>query len=166
VLWLVTASIGDVPIAIIACLALVLGVVLAARGRRGEPAVVRAESAEESPPAMLSVPPASAATPAAPAVGHGPIRFVTHDDEPSSPSPEPVRLAPRREPAPVTPPAAPAPPATEREPAQEPAPPQEPTPAQEPSPPPSPQQPAAPQTPPTTFRQGAIKIGGLDRRRD
>jgi hypothetical protein len=158
VLWLVTASIGDAPIAIIACVALVLGVVLAARGRRGEPVAERAgapeqptAAPEEPAAAVLSVPVAPAAapitpaatpvTPPAPAVGHGPIRFVTHDDEPGEPA--------AVEPEPTPPPAPPEPVAAESEPGDH-----------EPPPPP-----ATPQPPSTTFRQGSIKIGGLDRRK-
>ena len=134
-LWLVTAAVGDAPTAIIACVALVLGVVLAARGRRGEPAVERAAPPPADPPAApLVVPAAAPAGAPAPAVGHGAIRFVTNDDVPPEPQPEP----PEPQPEPPEPP--------------------------EPPPPPPP--PAVPQVPPTTFRQGSIRVGGIDRRRD
>jgi hypothetical protein len=161
------ASIGDAPIAIIACLALALGVVLAARGRRGEQPLAEAAAAHEEPAAAPapSVPAASAATPTAlalpaapappaappppaPAVGHGPIRFVTRDEPVAPGAVEPERPAPAAV-------------AAEPEPAPFAAPEPQTGSAPEDDDPP----PATPQPPPTTFRQGAIKIGGLDRRK-
>jgi hypothetical protein len=173
VLWLVTASIGDAPIAIIACLALVVGVVLAARGRRGEPVAEPATGPEEPAAPTLSAPPAPATTPArpaAPAVGHGPIRFITHDDEPgvpvaAEPAPAPPEaVAAEPAPAPREPVATEPAPALREPVAAEPEP--EPEPERDDQEPPSPPPPpATPQAPPTTFRQGAIKMGGLDRRK-
>jgi outer membrane biosynthesis protein TonB len=166
VLWLVTAALGDAPTGIIACLGLVLGVVLAARGRRGEPAV----AAEERPAEPLTMLTADTEAPPAPAVGHGPIRFVTRDEPQPQPEPEP-EPEPQPEPEPA---AADEPPdpgaAVEPEPEPEPPEPPEPAPAAaaEPEPeqaPPPPPPPAVPQVPPTTFRHGRIRVGGLDRGR-
>jgi hypothetical protein len=128
VLWLVTATIGDAPIAILACAGLLLGVWVMARGRRSEAGAAVASNASPSPtaPGDSVAAPALDDAPPAPAVGHGPIRFVTH--------PEGDRAV---------------------EPGQ----------AAEPEPPREPPPPPLPEVAPTTFRQGGIRVGGLERGR-
>jgi hypothetical protein len=120
VLSLVTATIGDAPIAILACAGLLLGVWVMARGTRPEAGA--AVASDPSPPApgdAVAAAPADEAPPA-PAVGHGPIRFVTQPGPDDAVEPESPR---------------------------------------EPPPPP------LPEVPPTTFRQGGIRVGGLERGR-
>jgi outer membrane biosynthesis protein TonB len=177
VLFPLIAALGNVPTAIIACAGIVLGVLVMARGRRGEAAaqVVDAPAAA-APPAMLPLLVPDERRPA-PAVGHGPIRFITH------PRPEPVsaEFEPAEQTAPAPEPAAESAPEPEPEqvPAPEPAPDPDPdpdpepeaeaeadqTPEPEPEPeqPPVPPSPPRPPVPPTTFRQGTIRVGGLER---
>ncbi len=132
------SAIGDVPTAIIACVGIVLGVLAMARGRRGEPASpAPAQDAPVAARAPVTVSPVrdEPAAAAPAAVGHGPIRLVRPDEPPAAAPPAP---GPPAAPAPE-PPAAPAP-----------EPPAEPPAAQEPA---------------TAFRQGRIRIGGLERGR-
>jgi hypothetical protein len=128
----VLAALGNAPTAVIAVVAIVLGVVLVARGHRGEPAAGLGTAGEAGPsPAPVPVP-ITAAEPATDAtglqkmtvgeVGHGAIRLgsvgwqrepaaaaETPQVMPAAPEPEAV-AAPEPEPAavpaPQVPPAA------------------------------------------------------------
>ena len=110
----VTATLADGPTAIIACVALALGVLIMARGARGgtREAVVQAPDAPPEAPTTFR---------------HGAIKLAEPEPEPE---PEPVAqldVPPEPEPEPAVP-----------------------------APPP------LPQVPPTTFRQGSIRVGGID----
>ena len=150
----VLAALGDAPTAAIAVVAIVLGVLLAARGPREKRAAGDIGGQEEAGPTLLKVPMSAAPEaepgfvgPAGEVVGHGPIRLGA-----------PCRPARRRrapvEPAPVEPappPAASAPPLVES-----------------PAPPPPPDEPkdaawrvaARAANSAVHFRQGTIKVGG------
>ncbi len=124
-LWFVIAALGNVPTAIIACVGLVLGVLMMARGARG--GARETVAAQPTPaPVVMPIVPAVAVTPAEPATSfrHGTIKLA--DDAGPEPAAE-AQMAPR---------------------ADEPAPPA-----------------PAPQVPKTTFRQGTIRVGGLERGR-
>lgn len=114
------ATLGDAPTAAIAVAAIVLGLLFAARGPRDKRATGASGGAEESRPAMLSVPVAPAPDvepgfvgPEGTVVGHGPIRLGSVGPlsgraaaPPSSPapvSPEPTAPAPEPEPEAVSP---------------------------------------------------------------
>jgi DNA polymerase-3 subunit gamma/tau len=158
VLWLTIATLGDTPTGILACAGLLLGVLIMARGARGgarerpAPAAPPPADAPAAPaPAAAAVVPAPAedvatAEPPATTFRHGAIRFADAPEPGPEPAPE-AAVAPQPPPPP------------EPEPEPEPAPEPEPEPAALVPPP-------LPQTPPTTFRQGSIRVGGLDRRRD
>lgn len=74
----ILATLGDAPIAVIAVLAILLGVLLAARGPREKRAVGGVERPDESGRALLEVPPAAEqpAEEAPPATGKQPARRV------------------------------------------------------------------------------------------
>jgi hypothetical protein len=147
VLWLLDAAIGDVPTAILACVGIVLGVLAMARGRRADGAgAARSEDVSAAPasaPVARSVPEEPAAPPA-PAVGHGPIRLVRRESEPQRVAADPAPQAP---PVPG--------PSPDPDPAPDPASGQAPAPAP----------PRFPEEPATNFRQGRIRVGGLERGR-
>jgi hypothetical protein len=142
----VLAALGDAPTAVIAVVAIVLGVVLAARGQRGERAADHG-AADEVRPSLLKMPIAGAEpatdadglrTMAIGEVGHGAIRLgrpgLRIEPAPVAQVPPQVQaLPPESQPAAV---AAPGPePAAEPESAEEP-------PAPAPHDPPSPPEPA------------------------
>lgn len=156
------AALGDAPTAVIAVLAIVLGLIFVARGPRD-----RRGGGDAGAAAPLEVPSESGATTpehgetaaAQPSpmtigeVGHGRIKLGGSDaaaDPQDAPPPEPVAAMPEAvgEPAQAVEPA----PLDESMPPVEPATPDEPTPpALEPAPDPS---------LPPPFRHGAIKLGG------
>jgi outer membrane biosynthesis protein TonB len=143
--WLVCATIGDAPLAVIACAAIVLGVVIMARGRRGE-TFAPSGAAPQTPPAAAAAATPVVAAAAPPAVAEAPATTFRHGAIKLADEPEPG-------PAPAAPPLPPAAPA-------------QPEPAAEPEPPPAaPAPPPPPQAPPTGFRQGRIRVGGLERGR-
>jgi hypothetical protein len=156
VLWLVNAAVGDVPIAIVACAGLLVGVWAMVRGRGADAQAVVAPAAAAPPasappaPAPLDDPAAAPAAPDPPAATtfrQGAIRLggdaapapeVAAQPEPAAAAPEPDAQTPPPQAA-----AAPEPDA--------------------PTPPPQPAAPPLPQAPPTDFRQGRIRVGGLER---
>lgn len=170
----VLAALGDAPTAAIAVVAILLGIVVVARGQRGRPAD------EEAGPSLLTgVPVAAPAggdadddgleTMAPHDVGHGTIRLrgvASPDTEPEvepEPAPEPAPTSwtePSPEPTSWTAPVVPATPAAP-EPAPEPpaAPEPQPPPAAGPPPPYAPPPPGpAPPASPIPFRQGKIRF--------
>ncbi|MEA2144406.1 MAG: hypothetical protein QOI64_2836 [Solirubrobacteraceae bacterium] len=177
----VIAALADAPTAAIAVVAIVLGLLLAARGPREKRAAAAANGAEESGPAMVTLPTATATAPATEAepgfvgpagevVGHGPIRLGIHGPPAgesaapaAAPAPAPAVDAPApAEPSLPVPAPAPAPVAEAPEP-----------PAQEPEEPAAHKEPgwrgaARAANSAVRFRQGAIKIGGkaAGRRKD
>jgi len=158
----VLAALGDAPTAAIAVVAIVLGVLLAARGPREKRAAGGTGGQEETGPTLLKVPVAAAPEaepgfvgPEGEVVGHGPIRLGAPGAlsggalEPAAPAPAAPEPAPTlAEPAP--PPAASEPPLVE-------------SPA-----PPTPDEPkdstwrvaARAANSAVHFRQGTIKVGG------
>jgi DNA polymerase-3 subunit gamma/tau len=141
VFWLVLAALGDALTAILGCAGLLAGVWFMARGSRAGGGLSTAPSA--APPTAAAVPAAEPAeTPDPTAFRHGAIRLVG-------------------EPAPAPPPPASAlavvPPAPERAPEPEPEPEPEP-----PPPPPAYLPPPIPRAPRTSFRQGPIRLGGIE----
>jgi hypothetical protein len=148
--WLHPATLGDVSIAILAGAGLLLGVWFMARGSRARAREEIARSDAQSSPAGVAAAEPVASPAPAPAnpttFRHGRIRLVSEPglrlvSEPSSAKPEPE-----------TPPAAPPPLLRLSEPEPEPE-----TPPAAPSPPPF------PQAPRTSFRQGRIRLGGIER---
>jgi hypothetical protein len=133
VVWLITATLGDVPTAILAGAGLLLGVWIMARGTRGgvREAPVAVAAAPPAPPAPAAPPVPDDDPPAPTTFRHGTIRMGSSDDgaPAASPAPEP-EPEPELEPEPAAPP-----------------------------PPP------LPQVPPTEFRQGRIRVGGIERGR-
>lgn len=157
----VLAALGDVTIAVIAVAAILLGVLLAARGPREKRVAAGSVAPHESGP-RLEVPVAAAPDaepgfvgPEGTVVGHGPIRVGGGGALGAG---EPAAREPEAEPQP----AAPAPDATGE------APPDVAPPAEEaraPAEPPPPKDPAwrvaaRAANPAARFRRGAIKIGG------
>lgn len=122
-LWLVTATIGDVPIAILACAGLLLGVWVMARGTRSDAGA--AAAGMDEPPA-----PAAAARAPSPVAPEAP--------QPTTFRQGTIRLGGET------------PPATDSEPESQGAPSQ-------------PAAPPLPEVPPHGFRQGRIRVGGLER---
>jgi hypothetical protein len=158
--WLVPAALGNALTAIAACAGLLAGVWFMARGSRRANDAGTAVAVDEAPPAAAPPPAADPDEPPHPRATtfrQGAIRFR------SEPATEDAAPAPAPEPAPDPAPA----PAAELELPAEPEPPAEPeaeAPAQpeaEAPPPPAPPAPARPQVPSTSFRQGRIRLGGL-----
>lgn len=138
--WLVLAALGDALTAILGCAGLLAGVWFMARGSRSGGGLSIAPSA--APPTAAAVPAAEPAeTPDPTAFRHGAIRLV--GEEPATaPAPPASALA-------AVPPAL--------EPAVEPEPEPEP-----PPPPPAYLPPPIPSAPRTSFRQGPIRLGGIE----
>jgi len=180
----VLAALGDAPTAAIAVVAILLGVLVVARGRRGHDGLAATGGGGDAPsPSLLAIPGARAdedglRTMTVGDIGHGTIRLGGHaaGDEVATLPPLPPREEPEAvEPEPVVP-IEPEPepiawrtePTTEPEPEPQPGPgpapwqppvPPEPTADQPPPPelPPAPEPPApAPSTAP--FRQGTIRL--------
>jgi len=180
----VIAALGDAPTAVIAVVAIGLGLFFAARGPREKRAAGGAGGGEPAGPAMVTLPVASAPEaepgfvgPEGEIVGHGLIRLGVHGplgaEEAPAPAPQPMPA-----PAPLAEPAVAEAPLAEPEPEPEPAP----APEAEPEPaavePPTAEHAAAPADEPAQpkdpawriaaraandavhFRQGAIKVGG------
>jgi outer membrane biosynthesis protein TonB len=146
VYWLVLAALGNALTAIVACAGLAAGVWFMARGSRADAGAPVAGADEPPPAAPLPVAdPEEPAGPPATTFRHGAIRLVgAPATEDAAPAPEPV---PAPEPAPA-PKSAPAP---------------KPAPEPEASPPPAHAPPPPPQGPPTSFRQGRIRLGEVER---
>jgi hypothetical protein len=163
VLWLLTATFGDAPTAILGAVGLVLGVLLMARGRRGGDGAVVAQTARRTQVLVrkpLSPDGDEPAVEDAPAEPVAPQPYVPPTRSYAPPTPY---IAPA-EPIVLTPPEV----APEPVPAPEPPVPAEPEPQDRsaPEPPPVPGTPPPapfPQQPPTTFRQGHIRMGGVHR---
>jgi hypothetical protein len=158
VYWLVLAALGDALTAIVGCAGLLAGVWLIARSSRAGAGVPASggEPAEIAPgpgPGPAAAPADESAPDDSPATTfrHGPIRLASAAGRDDAASPSEPRAPPVPWPAPAPPP--------EPGPALAPAPAPEPQPEPEPPfvPPPFP---AAPRTP---FRQGRIRLGGLER---
>jgi hypothetical protein len=143
VLWLTTAAIGDAPTAVLACAGLLLGVWLLARGPRREAVAAPAQAEPETPaPAVATPVPSAVVGTEATTFRQGTIHLA---DEPE---PEPAAQGEAEADA-------------EPEPGSD----AEPQPAAEVAPAPAPAPPVSPmpEFPPTNFRQGRIRVGGLDR---
>jgi hypothetical protein len=141
--WLVPAALGDALTAIVGCAGLLAGVWFMARGSHAGAGLSVAPSA--APPSPAAVPEAEPdETPDPTPFRHGAIRLV---DEPA---PEPALAAVEPEPEPAPPPA-PALAAVEPEP-EPPEPPE----------PPAYLPPPLPPAPRTSFRQGQIRLGGIE----
>ncbi|MEA2148802.1 MAG: hypothetical protein QOD69_632 [Solirubrobacteraceae bacterium] len=139
--WLITATLGDVPTGILAGAGILVGVWIMARGTRGGggEAPVPAVAPPPSAPVAAAPPAPDDEVPAPTTFRHGTIRVgASRDPAPAAPDPEP-------EPEPAA--------------APDPDPDPDPPAASEPAPAPPP----LPQVPPTGFRQGRIRMGGLER---
>jgi len=139
--WLHLATVGDIAIAILAGAGLLLGVWFMARGSRAHARETYAPSAAQPAPTGVSAadPATPTGAPAQPTTfRHGTIRLAR--------APEPDPTKPERDPEPEVPPPFPQAPPTkpDRDPEPE-------------APPPF------PQAPPTSFRQGRIRLGGIER---
>jgi hypothetical protein len=145
--WLVLAALGNVLTAIVGCAGLIAGVWFMARRSRADGST--AVAVDEAPLAAAPPPvadPDEPPDPPATTFRQGAIRLRSEpatEDAAAAPAPEPV-------------------PAPEPAPAAEPAPAPEPPPEPEAPPPSAPPPPAPPQVPPTAFRQGRIRLGGLE----
>jgi hypothetical protein len=174
------ATLGDAPTAAIAVVAILLGLLFAARGSRDRRAAAGAGGEAPAGPSLLTSVPVAAPDepdaepgfvgPEGTVVGHGPIRLgSTSLLEPAtptwaaSPPPAPAADAPAAAPVVDAEPAAPAEPAPPG--GAESAFPGQPE-AAEPAPEPEPALPSEPAWrrhvphPPNPFRQGTIKLGG------
>ena len=162
--WFALAALGEALTGIVAGAGLLAGVWFMARGSRANDGVSSAASASPEPVAEPAEPDEPAASPAT-TFRHGAIRLAGEPvaaDVATAPEPEPEaapepapEAAPTREPAPGPGPGpAPAPPEPEPEPGPDP----EAAPAAAAYVPP----PMAP-APRTSFRQGRIRLGGLER---
>ena len=146
--WLPLAALGDVLTAVVGCTGLLAGVWFMARGSRADAGLTIVSSAASPSPAPSPVAEPTE-PPATTTFRHGAIRLVgepAHKTAPvlaAVPAPEPVP-EPEPEPAP--------------EPESEPAPEPEPAPA-----PPPGYLPPVSRAPRTSFRQGPIRLGGIER---
>jgi DNA polymerase-3 subunit gamma/tau len=153
VFWLVLAALGDALTAILGCAGLLAGVWFMARGSRAGGDLSIAPSA--APPTAAAVPVAEPAdTPDPTAFRHGAIRLV------GEPPTAPAAPAPAVGAVPPAPALAVVPPAPEL--AVEPEPVPEPEPEPPPPPPPAYLPPPIPRAPRTSFRQGPIRLGGIE----
>jgi hypothetical protein len=150
VFWLVLAALGDALIAILGCAGLLAGVWFMARGSRAGSGLSTAPNA--APPTVAAAPVAPVAEPAATsdatAFRHGAIRLV--EEPATAPAPPASASAPA-----AVPPALELAPAPELEPEPEPEP-------EPPPPPPAYVPPPVPRAPRTSFRQGPIRLGGIE----
>ena len=144
--WLVLAALGDALTAILGCAGLLAGVWFMARGSRAPVGLSIVSSAAPPAPAPAPAPGAEPPDPPATTFRHGAIRLVGEPAPAPAPALTAVPPEPEPEPAP-TPELAAVPP----EPAPEPEPP---VPAYLPPP--------VPQAPRTSFRQGPIRLGGIE----
>lgn len=151
--WLVLAALGDALTAIVGCAGLLAGVWFMARGSHASAGLSIAPSA--APPPVAAPAGETAETPDPTPFRHGAIRLV---DEPAA---EPASKLAVVEPEPELAPEQPEP---EPEPASELAPEPEPesAPEPEPEPPPAYVPPPLPRAPRTSFRQGPIRLGGIE----
>jgi hypothetical protein len=144
VYWPVLAALGDALTAILGCAGILAGVWFMARGSRAGAGLSIASSAPPPPPAPVADPAEPPDPPATTTFRHGAIRLV---GEPAAEGPPAPGLA-----------AVPAP-----EPEPELAPEPEPELAPEPEPEPEPYvPPPVPRAPRTSFRQGPIRLGGIE----
>jgi hypothetical protein len=135
--WLVLAALGDALIAILGCAGLLAGVWFMARG---SDAGVGLSVAPSAPPAPAPAPaPEPPDPPARTTFRHGPIRLVGESATAGPPAPGPALAAVSPEPEPGL--------ETEPEPAPS---------------PPAHLPPPVPQAPRTSFRQGPIRLGGIE----
>jgi outer membrane biosynthesis protein TonB len=156
------AALGDALTAILGCAGLLAGVWFMARGSRAGGGLSIAPSATPTAAAVPEAEPAEAPDPTA--FRHGAIRLV---GEPATAPAPPASASAAVPPAPPASALAAVPPApelaVEPEPEPEPEPEHEPEPQPEPPPPPPAYlPPPIPPAPRTSFRQGPIRLGGIE----